>query len=58
MKKTSFEKLDSQQQDQLRKLKSASLAAAAKAEGIDLEKDKPNSLEHDDVLSNLGGKKL
>lgn len=36
MKKMDFEKLDSQQQGQLRKLKSASLAAAAQAEGMTL----------------------
>lgn len=36
MKKSDFDKLDVYQQEQLRKLKSASLAAAAQAEGMKL----------------------
>ena len=50
MKRTSFEKLDSQQQEQLRKLKSASLAAAAKAEGV-LQEDQPS---HDSIQDDIG----
>lgn len=37
MKRGLFDKMDPEQQEQLRKLKSASLAAAAKFEGIEVE---------------------
>ena len=56
MRKLDFEKLDSQQQGQLRKLKSASLAAAAQAEGMTLG-DEIHPLEVADEISSSNDKK-
>lgn len=56
MKKSDFEKLDSQQQGQLRKLKSASLAAAAQAEGMELGPE-IHPFEVADEITTENGKK-
>lgn len=56
MKRTTFEKLDSQQQEQLKKLKSAALAAAAKAEGINLGSSETPQSVNEEIFGNSSGK--
>jgi len=51
MKKAAFERLDPEQQEQLRKLKSASVAAAAKAEGITIGGDSQELAGNDNTSS-------
>lgn len=58
MKKMAFEKLDPEQQEQLRKLKSASVAAAAKAEGITLETDSQDKAASGNSASTTNGSPL
>jgi hypothetical protein len=56
MKKTAFEKLDPEQQEQLRKLKSAAVVAAAKAEGIELGKSEDTPDLTGDFTDNMDKK--